>query len=47
VAGHDLQVRKLAVRQVPRSGKPAELLGAHGIDAKAIAAAVREMTRRP
>ena len=35
------QVAVLAVRELPRSGKPAELLAAAGIDADAIAAAVR------
>ncbi len=34
-------VAVLAVRELPRSGKPAELLAAAGIDADAIAAAVR------
>jgi transketolase len=34
-------VTMLGVREMPRSGKPAELLAAHGIDAAGIAAAVR------
>jgi transketolase len=38
-------VRRLGVREIPRSGKPAELMAVHGIDAAAIAGAVREMVR--
>jgi transketolase len=37
------QVTLLAVRQLPHSGKPAELLAAAGIDAEAIAAAARKL----
>jgi transketolase len=37
------RVRVLAVSDIPRSGKPAELLRAHGIDADAIVRAVREL----
>jgi transketolase len=37
------QVSVLAVRELPRSGKPAELLAAAGIDAEAIAAAARAL----
>jgi transketolase len=37
-------VAVLAVRELPRSGKPAELLAAAGIDADAIAGAVRALT---
>jgi transketolase len=37
------QVNVLAVRELPRSGKPAELLAAAGIDAEAIAAAARAL----
>ncbi|TML61472.1 MAG: transketolase [Actinobacteria bacterium] len=37
------RVIQLAVREMPRSGKPAELLAAAGIDADAIAAAAREL----
>jgi transketolase len=40
---HRPQVRILAVREMPRSGKPAELLAAAGIDAKAIAEAARAL----
>jgi transketolase len=36
-------VRKLAVRDMPVSGKPAELLHAAGIDAEAIVAAARQL----
>jgi transketolase len=39
------QVRKLAVTGMPRSGKPAELLAAYGIDAAAIAEAARTLVR--
>ena len=42
-AGATAQVKKLAVREMPRSGKPADLMRAAGIDAEAIAAAVREL----
>jgi transketolase len=37
------QVTVLAVRELPHSGKPAELLAAAGIDADAIAAAARKL----
>jgi len=37
------QVRVLAVRELPHSGKPAELLAAAGIDARAIAEAARAL----
>jgi transketolase len=37
------QVLKLAVREMPRSGKPAELMNAYGIDAEHIAAAARQL----
>ncbi len=39
------QVARLAVREMPRSGKPAELLAAYGIDAAAIAGAARQLVR--
>ena len=42
-AGVSARVKKLAVTDMPRSGKPAELMKAAGIDAEAIAAAVREL----
>ena len=37
------RVLKLAVREMPRSGKPDELLNAYGIDAEHIAAAARQL----
>jgi transketolase len=39
------QVTRLAVTEMPRSGKPAELLAAYGIDAAAIAEAARRLVR--
>jgi transketolase len=39
------RVTKLAVRDMPVSGKPAELMRAAGIDAQAIAAAARELVK--
>jgi transketolase len=36
-------VTMLGVREIPRSGKPAELLAMHGLDADAIVAAVRRL----
>jgi transketolase len=36
---------KLAVTELPHSGKPAELLAAAGIDAKHIAEAARRLVR--
>ena len=40
VAGHGITVRRLAVREVPRSGKPAELLDRFGISSRQIVEAV-------
>jgi transketolase len=40
-------VRKLAVRTMPGSGKPEELMREAGIDADAIAQAARELVREP
>ena len=37
------RVRRLAVREIPRSGAPDELLDRYGISARAIAAAVKEL----
>ena len=37
------RVVRLAVREMPHSGKPAELLAAAGIDAEHIAAAARQL----
>ena len=42
-----VRVHKLAVDQMPGSGKPAELLHEVGIDADAIVAAARELVRAP
>jgi transketolase len=42
-----LQVTKLAVRDMPASGKPAELLAAAGIDAEHIAEAARALVQAP
>ena len=41
--GVQARATKLAVRDMPRSGKPADLMKAAGIDAEAIAAAVKEL----
>ncbi len=38
-----VRVQKLAVREMPRSGKPEELLNAYGIDAEHIAEAARQL----
>ena len=43
LAGEELAFEHLAVREMPGSGKPAELLAAAGIDAEHIAAAAREL----
>jgi transketolase len=40
-------VVQLAVREMPHSGKPAELLAAAGIDAEHIAEAARRLVRAP
>ena len=42
VADQGIAVRRLAVREVPRSGKPDELLDRYGISASHVVAAVRE-----
>jgi transketolase len=44
-AGAELQVTRLAVRDLPHSGKPAELLAAAGIDAASIADSARTLVR--
>ena len=41
----DLRYRHLAVREMPGSGKPVELLDAAGISSRHIVAAVRDLTR--
>ena len=42
VAGHGFRVQRLAVREIPRSGTPDELLDRFGISAKAIVSAVAQ-----
>jgi transketolase len=44
-SGAHAEVVRLAVREMPHSGKPAELLAAFGIDADAIAEAARQLVR--
>jgi transketolase len=44
-SGSTVPVARLAVRELPHSGKPAELLGAAGIDAAHIATAARQLVR--
>ena len=46
VNGTGAVVRKLAVREIPRSGKPAELLDHYGISARHIVEAVQTMMNR-
>lgn len=41
---HGVGVRRLAVREIPRSGPPAELIDRYGISARAIVDAVRAFT---
>jgi transketolase len=41
LSGDGIRVHKLAVRELPRSGKSEELLAKYGIDANAILAQVR------
>jgi transketolase len=43
VASEGIRVRQLAVHEVPRSGKPEELLAAYGIDRTAIVNAVKSL----
>jgi transketolase len=43
LSGERIRARKLAVRDIARSGKPAELLEASGLNAAAIVDAVREL----
>jgi transketolase len=40
VAGHGIAVARLAVREIPRSGKPEEVVDRFGISARAIVEAV-------
>jgi transketolase len=46
-AGAEARVVKLAVTDMPHSGKPEELLSAFGIDADHIAEAARQLVREP
>jgi transketolase len=43
LSSEGMRVHKLAVRELPRSGKPEELLARHGIDAAAIVKAVKAL----
>jgi transketolase len=43
VAAAGIRVHQLAVREVPRSGKPEELLAAYGIDRNALQAMVKSL----
>jgi transketolase len=43
VAGSGMTVRRLAVREIPRSGKPEELLDRYGISASHIVEAVKSV----
>src|SRR5881394_4255293 len=45
--GERALVRKLAVTEMPHSGKPEELLAAYGIDAEHIADTARQLVREP
>src|SRR4029077_20452775 len=45
VADAGLSVHRLAVREIPRSGKPEELVERFGISAKHIVEAVRAITK--
>jgi transketolase len=46
-AGQSFRMRKLAVRSMPGSGSPAELIHEAGIDADSIATAARELVSAP
>ena len=45
--GERALVRKIAVTEMPHSGKPAELLAAYGLDAEHIAETARQVVREP
>ncbi len=45
LAEEPVRVQKLAVREIPHSGKPSELIERYGISARQIAETVRTMTR--
>ena len=44
LSGAGVKVHKLAVFELPRSGKPEELLAHYGIDANAIVKKVKELS---
>lgn len=46
VAAHGVRVHKMAVTDVPRSGKPEELLDAHGISARRIVEKVKSLAAK-
>jgi transketolase len=46
VEDHDIRVHRIAVREIPRSGKPEELLERYGISAKHIVEAVRSVAEK-
>jgi transketolase len=46
VAAHGVRVHKMAVTDVPRSGKPEELLDAYGISARRIVEQVKSLTAK-
>lgn len=46
LAGENAKVYKLAIREIPHSGKPSELLDRYGISARQIAETVRTVTRQ-
>jgi transketolase len=43
VAPHGIAVHRLGVKEIPRSGRPDELLDRYGISARAIADTVRSL----
>jgi len=45
ISNKSITVHSLAVRELPRSGKPEELLAKYGIDAAAIAAKIRQIAK--
>jgi transketolase len=46
VAEAGFVVRRLAVREIPRSGQPDELIDRYGISARQIVEAVRQIARK-
>src|SRR5207247_2550549 len=45
VGDDNIRVHRLAVREIPRSGTPEELLDKYGISARAIVEAVRQLAK--